>query len=161
MANGDLRLRRDGRFVEEQRAHLAREHWGGTRRRSPLREGQKCRPTRHHYQNTDEGDRKVYVSWNKFVTKSFLHAHFERFGGLEYIYMAHGGHFYGFVTFVNPEVGRSLIGEVHNVEGVELLIKRAKPDTTRAWNREDRDYGVRSVVCAFFREGRCLRGNRC
>jgi len=146
--------------MEEQRAHLAREHWGGTRRRSPLREGQKCRPTRRHYHNTDEGDRKVYVGWNKFVTKSFLHAHFERFGGLEYIYMAHGGH-YGFVTFVNPEVGRSLIGEVHNVEGVELLIKRAKPDTTRAWNREDRDYGVRSEVCAFFREGRCLRGSRC
>ena len=103
----------------------------------------------------------MYVSWNKFVTKSFLHAHFERFGGLEYIYMAHGGHFYGFVTFVNPEVGRSLIGEVHNVEGVELSIKRAKPDTTRAWNREDRIYGVRSEVCAFFKEGRCLRGNRC
>jgi len=161
MTNGDLRLGRDGRFVEEQRAHPAREHWGGTRRRSPLREGQKCRPTRHHHLNTDEGDRKVYVSWNNFVTKSFLHAHFERFGGLEYIYLAHGGHFYGFVTFVNPEVGRSLIGEVHNVEGVELLIKRAKPDTTRAWNREDRDYGVRSEVCAFFKEGRCLRGNRC
>ena len=45
MTNGDLRLRRDGRFVEEQRTDLAREHWGGTRRRSPLREGQKCRPT--------------------------------------------------------------------------------------------------------------------
>merc|ERR1711962_1353207 len=27
--------------------------------------------------------------------------------------------------------------------------------------REDRNYGVRSEVCAFFREGRCLRGNRC
>ena len=54
--------------------------------------------TGHHYQNTDEGDRKVYVSWNKFVTKSFLDAHFERFGGLEYIYMAQGGHFYGFVA---------------------------------------------------------------
>jgi len=161
MTDGDLRLGRDERFMEEQRTDLAREHWGGTRRRSPLREGQKCRPAGHHYQNTDEGDRKVYVSWNKFVTKSFLHAHFERFGGLEYIYIAHGGHFYGFVTFVNPEVGRSLIGEVHNVEGVELLIKRAKPDTTRAWNREGRDYGVRSEVCAFFKEGRCLRGVRC
>ena len=40
MTDGDLRLRRDGRFVEEQRTDLAREHWGGTRRRSPLREGQ-------------------------------------------------------------------------------------------------------------------------
>ena len=42
ITNGNMRLGRDGRFVEEQRAHLAREHWGGTRRRSPLREGQKC-----------------------------------------------------------------------------------------------------------------------
>ena len=46
MTDGDLRLRRDGRFVEEQRANLAREHWGGTRRRSPAEGGSKMPPNK-------------------------------------------------------------------------------------------------------------------
>ena len=152
------------RYAEETTAEHGRERWGGgTRSRSPPREGQAFRSS-GYYQGTDEGDRRVFVCWNKFVSEDFLYAHFERFGRVEHIYKAHGGQ-YGFVNFSKEEVGRSLLGEVHNVEGVQLKINRAKPDMLTARIREDRGgrYAVRtrSEVCALFREGRCLRGNYC
>ena len=82
-----------------------------------------------------------------------------------HIYKAYGGQSYGFVKFSKEEVGRSLLGQVHNVEGVQLRIDRAKPDMLTVRNREDRGgrhaVRTRSEVCAFFREGRCLRGNHC
>ena len=103
----------------------------------------------------DTKDNRVFISWDKFVTKSFLHAHFSRFGEVEFIWMDGGGAFFGFVTFVRDEVGRSLVGACHNVEGVEILIKRAKPD----WRRQERRREVKT--CAFFKEGRCLRHGHC
>ena len=42
--------------------------------------------------------------------------------------MADRGAFFGFVNFVREEVGRSLVGACHYVEGVQILSKKAKPD---------------------------------
>ena len=163
----DYRRGMGKRFGEETRSEHGRERWGGgTRSRSPPRDSHSrtFRPL-VHYQGTDEGDRRVFVCWNKFVTKDFLFAHFERFGRVEHIHKAYGGQFYGFVNFSKEEVGRSLLGQVHNVEGVQLRIDRAKPDMLTVRNREDRGgrhaVRTRSEVCAFYREGRCLRGNYC
>ena len=61
--------------------------------------------------------------------------HFRRFGELEDVWMGGGGAFFAFVTFVNEDVARSLVGACHNVEGVLIDIKEAKPD----WRREERN----------------------
>merc|ERR1719391_109105 len=127
------------------------------RRRSSSREDFVSSSTsRNDALEVDKSCRKVYISWDRFVPKSFLHVHFSRFGSVEYIWMDGRGDFFGFVSFVREEVGRSLVGACHNVEGVKIVIKRAKPDW-RIQGREER----RTKTCSFFREGRCLRHGHC
>ena len=101
-----------------------------------------------------EGNR-VYISWDRFVPKSFLYAHFSSFGEVEFIWMADRA-FFGFVNFVSGEVGRALVGACHDVGGVRIEIREAKPD----WRIQDRERR-RVETCAFFKEGRCLRQGHC
>merc|ERR1719391_608840 len=127
------------------------------RRRSSSREDFVSSSTsRNDALEVDKSCRKVYISWDRFVPKSFLHVHFSRFGSVEYIWMDGRGDFFGFVSFVREEVGRSLVGACHNVEGGKIVIKRAKPDW-RIQEREER----KTKTCSFFREGRCLRHGHC
>ena len=85
--------------------------------------------------------------------------HFRRFGELEDVWMGGGGAFFAFVTFVNEDVARSLVGACHNVEGVLIDINKAKPD----WRREERSIRLPlwNKTCTFFKEGRCLRHGHC
>ena len=97
------------------------------RKRSFSKEDFVSSTSRNDTMDVVEGNR-VYISWDRFVTKSFLDAHFSRFGEVEFIWMARNGAFFGFVNFVSKVVGRSLVGACHNVEGVQIEIKMAKPD---------------------------------
>ena len=145
----DLELRKGGGRGQKERSRVDR------RKRSPSREDQvSSTSSRKDVPEVDKGQRKVYISWDRFVPKSFLQVHFSRFGEVEYIWMADRGAFFGFVNFVREEVGRSLVGACHYVEGVQILIKKAKPDR---YVRE----GRRIKKCAFFKEGRCLRHGQC
>jgi len=144
-----------GRVQEGQWNSSKERRFGEKSRRSSSREDLVSSSSRNDMLDID--CRKVYISWDRFVPKSFLHAHFSRFGEVEYIWMADRGSFFGFVCFVREEVGRSLLGACHSVEGVQIVIKRARPD----WKLRDRDR-VRNVpTCAFFKEGRCLRHGHC
>jgi len=125
------------------------------RKRSFSKEDFVSSTSRNDTMDVVEGNR-VYISWDRFVTKSFLDAHFSRFGEVEFIWMARNGAFFGFVNFVSKVVGRSLVGACHNVEGVQIEIKKAKPDG-RMQYRDRR----RVQICAFFKEGRCLRHGHC
>ena len=152
---GEMEVRKGGgRGQEERRWSTSKEQRvEDKRKRSPSREDL-VSSTRSDMLEADTGYRKVYISWDRFVPKSFLRVHFSRFGEVEYIWMADRGAFFGFVNFVREEVGRSLVGACHYVEGVQILIKKAKPD----WKmREER----RIKTCAFFKEGRCLRHGHC
>ena len=140
------------------------EGWGSSskerrvderRKRSSSREDFVSSTSRNDPMEVVEGNR-VYISWDRFVPKNFLQAHFSRFGEVEFIWMAGGGAFFGFVNFASEEVGRSLVGACHRVEGVEILIKKAKPD----WRIRDRERR-RVQTCAFFKEGRCQRHEHC
>ena len=159
---GSLRYQHMSKEEEEVRmgdGHVQEGRWrsskerrvGQERKRSSSREDLVSSSSSRN----GEGYRKVYISWDRFVRKSFLHVHFSRFGEVEHIWMA-ADSFYGFVSFVREEVGRSLVGANHDVEGVQITIKRARPD----WKLRDRER--RSVpTCAFFKEGRCLRREHC
>jgi len=145
----------DGRVQESLWNSSKERRVGEKSRRSSSREDFVSSSSRNDMLDID--CRKVYISWDRFVPKSFLHAHFSRFGEVEYIWMADRGSFFGFVCFVREEVGRSLLGACHSVEGVQIVIKRARPD----WKLRDRDRRRNVPTCAFFKEGRCLRSGHC
>ena len=152
---GEMEVRKGGgRSREERRWSTSKERRvEDKRKRSPSREDL-VSSTRSDMLEADTGYRKVYISWDRFVPKSFLRVHFSRFGEVEYIWMADRGAFFGFVNFVREEVGRSLVGACHSVEGVQILIKKAKPDWKMGGER-------RIKTCSFFKEGRCLRHEHC
>ena len=137
------------------------ERWRSRRENRQVDEKRKRSSSREDFVSSssriemDGGYRKVYISWDRLVSKGFLHVHFSRFGEVEFIWMS-GDYFFGFVTFIREEVGRSLVGACHNVEGVKISIIKARPD----WKLRDRER--RDVqTCAFFKEGLCLRHGHC
>ena len=159
-------MRDDGEILGHQHTRKEEEgRWSSSskerrvdvrRKRSSSREDFVSSTSRNDALEVDKGYRKVYISWDRFVPKSFLHVHFSRFGKVEFIWMDGGGAFFGFVSFAREDVGKSLVGACHNVEGVQIVIKKAKPDW-RIQEREER----RTKTCSFFKEGRCLRLGHC
>ena len=114
-----------------KKADQNRELWSGSRRGNSFEKDPIFCSPRNFLPDADVGDRRVYVSWNQIVSDEFLYKHFEQFGEVENIWVAHGRVLYGFVLFVKEEVGRSLLGAVHRVAGVELLINKAEPELVR------------------------------
>ena len=114
-----------------QKFDQSREPWSGSRKGNSFERDPIFRSPRNFLPDAEVGDRRVYVSWNQIVSDEFLYEHFEKFGVVENIWVAHGRALYGFVFFVEEVVGRSLLGAVHRVEGVELLINKAEPELVR------------------------------
>ena len=116
---------------EMKKADQNRERWSGSRRGNSFEKDPIFCSPRNFLPDAEVGDRRVYVSWNQIVSDEFLYKHFKQFGEVENIWVAHGRVLYGFVLFVKEEVGRSLLGAVQRVAGVELLINKAEPELVR------------------------------
>jgi len=75
-------------------------------------------------QQGERSERKVYVSYHtQDLTVFDFREHFEKFGGVEDVFIPTPWRHYCFVTFTEKRVAQSLIGKEHVLKGVSLLIK--------------------------------------
>lgn len=93
-----------------------------------LIEGRWCDVKIPHSKEEANASPKIFVGRiNETMTKDEIKSHFEQYGEVEDVYIPSPFRSFAFVTFADPGIAQSLIGEDQVIKGVSVSINNANP----------------------------------
>lgn len=115
-------------------------------------EGRWCDVKIPHSKEEGNASPKIFVGRiNETMTKDEIKTHFEQYGEVEDVYIPTPFRSFAFVTFADPSIAQSLIGEDQVIKGVSVSINSANPKPTgrnNVINNNNNNYAVQPQMGA-------------